>query len=173
MKLKHIAITSILLLSLPALAGVDCKTLKGQTLGASVVKVADGDTATVKLNKKGSRVSVRFYGADTPESEWKGKWPEQPHASKSKQFTISKLKNKKVTVAFTGDGTFSRCVGEIFVNGKSHSEALIKNGHAWWYSKYAPNRQDLRQAQITAQRANKGLWESPNPIAPWTYRHNS
>jgi endonuclease YncB( thermonuclease family) len=61
-------------------------------------------------------------------------------------------------------------VGEIFVNGESHSLALVTHGFAWWYSKYAPNRQDLKSAQYQAKRSKIGLWKDSDALAPWTYR---
>jgi len=170
MELKTIAWLISSLFSYSAVASIDCESLKGQTLEATVFKVADGDTATVKLKILGSKVKVRFYGADTPESEWKGHWPEQPYSVEAKEFTVTKLNNKNVHVAFTGDGTYSRCVGEIFVNGKSHSLALINNGYAWWYSKYAPNRKDLKKAQNSAKRSKIGLWADSDVQAPWDFR---
>jgi endonuclease YncB( thermonuclease family) len=64
-------------------------------------------------------------------------------------------------VTFKGDGTYSRCVGEIFINGKSHSLALIKNGYAWWYSKYDPNRTYSENAHNSAKHSKLGLWATP------------
>ncbi len=163
---------AISLLCHPALSKprVDCSPLKGKTLEAMVVYVADGDTATVKL-KNSKKVEVRFYGADTPESEWKGRWPEQAYSAEAKTFTIAALKNKSVKVKFNGEGTYSRCVGEIYVDNQSHSLALIKEGYAWWYSKYSPSRTDLKQAQAVAKHSKLGLWSNPNAQAPWDFRY--
>jgi endonuclease YncB( thermonuclease family) len=44
----------------------------GKTLDATVVKVADGDTATVRIKVLGSKVKVRFYGVILPNLNGKG-----------------------------------------------------------------------------------------------------
>lgn len=170
MKLKNIALSTLLLLSSSAFAAVDCQSLVGKRHEATIIKVDDGDTATVKLQKQGTSVRVRFFGVDTPESQWADRWPEQPYSAEAKFFTIKQLNNKKVTVKFTGDKTYSRCVGEIFVNGRSHSLALVNGGYAWWYAQYSPNRSDIKRAQASAKSSRKGLWMNQNAIAPWVFR---
>lgn len=152
----------------PVLAKVDCEQLQNRTYSASVIRVSDGDTATVKL-KNTQEVSVRFYGVDTPESAWRGHWPKQAHSSEAKEFT-NLLMNKSVQVIFSGDETYNRCVGEIFVNNISHSLSLVEKGHAWWYSKYAQDRSDLKAAQIKAKNSKVGLWANPKHKAPWNFR---
>ena len=175
MKSKTISWLITSLFSYSVLANVDCESLKGQTFEAAIIKVADGDTATVKLKKSGRNVKVRFFGVDTPETKWSGHWPEQPYSVEAKIFTVTTLNNKNVKVTFTGDRTYSRCVGEIFTNGQSHSLALINGGYAWWYSKYAPNRSDLKDAQVAAKQSKRGLWANSNAQAPWDFRkhHNN
>jgi micrococcal nuclease len=170
MRVKAVTFITTLLFCLPTLAEINCKQLENKTLEATVVNVADGDTATVRLATKGNTLIVRFYGVDTPESEWPGKWPEQAYSSDAKTFTVSALRGKEVSVAFNGDGTYGRCVGEVFVSGRSHSVALLEGGYAWWYARYAPDRHDLADAQVKARLSRKGLWASQHPQEPWLYR---
>lgn len=161
---------SIALFSAGANANINCSALKGKVYDSIITKVADGDTATVKINKLSKNVDVRFFGVDTPESEWKGKWPAQHFSKEAKNFTVNSLRNKKVKVKFDGNGTYGRCVGEIFVNNKSHSLALIEGGYAWWYSSYSKGRMDFKSAQSKAKKSKRGLWAKKNPISPWNYR---
>jgi endonuclease YncB( thermonuclease family) len=171
MKIKAVTLFTTLLFCLPTLAEINCKQLENKTLEATIVNVADGDTATVKLADKGDTLSVRFYGVATPESAWPGKWPEQAYSGEAKAFTVSALRGRDVNVVFNGDGTtYGHCVGEVFVNGRSHSLALLEGGYAWWYARYAPNRQDLADAQVKARLSRKGLWASQHPQEPWFYR---
>lgn len=159
---------ALCLLSTFSFAESKCLTLKNKSVLAKVLKVSDGDTAKVSLIPSRSKISVRFYGVDTPESEWPGKWPAQPYSHQAKSFTASKISNKVVTVKFTGDGTHNRCVGEIFIDDKSLSLLLIENGLGWWYKSYALKRKDLKKAQRRAKRARRGIWSRPVP--PWEYR---
>ncbi|MFT7008623.1 MAG: micrococcal nuclease [Colwellia sp.] len=170
MKIKSIVLTTLILLSSSAIAAVDCPSLAGKSHKATIIKVADGDTATVRLENNGTTVNVRFFGIDTPESKWKDHWKAQHYSAEAKYFTINELQNKKVTVEFSGDETYSRCVGEIFVNGQSHSLALVKGGYAWWYAKYSQNRSDIQRAQASAKHSKIGLWKNPKAIAPWLFR---
>jgi micrococcal nuclease len=168
--MKNLLLLASLALSQFSIASVDCSPLDDGIHSANVVTVSDGDTATVKLIKTGDLVKVRFYGADTPETEWKGKWPAQPFSEEAKAFTINKLSNQLVTIDFNGEGTYSRCVGEIFLNSESLSLALINEGYAWWYNRYAPDRNDLKQAQENAKENKNGLWADNDPQAPWDFR---
>ena len=153
-----------------AFSDVDCNSLAGGLVDAKVVKVKDGDTATVLLPEQGKTIDVRFFGIDTPESQWKGRWPAQSYSKKAKSYTAKKIANRKVEIDFNGKGTWGRCVGEIFVDKDSLSLALVKSGLAWWYEYYAPNRSDLQNAQVQARSSKRGLWEDSNPEAPWDYR---
>lgn len=157
------------LLSQHSLASVDCSTLKNNDRKATVLWVSDGDSAKVRL-RDGQKVDVRFFGVDTPESEWKGKWKEQAHSKKAKGFTKWLIHKKEVTIDFNGESTYGRCVGDIFLNAKSVSKTIIKNGHGWWNKQYAPKRLDLMEAQSVARLQGLGLWVDKNPTPPWEYR---
>ena len=152
-----------------AMAKVDCEVLKGGIHSAKVIKVADGDTATVRLDS-GRSVVVRFYGVDTPEKERAKKWAAQPFSEEPKTFTEERLSDRVVTVKFNGDKTYGRCVGEIFIDDRSHSLALIEGGYAWWYKRYAAKRSDLKRAQENAKANKMGLWAESDPQAPWAFR---
>ena len=47
---------------------------------------------------------------------------------------------------------------------------LVKAGFAWWYQKYAPDDETLKQLEHEAREAKRGLWGDPNPIPPWQWR---
>lgn len=160
----------VVLFSANAFSDVDCNSLAGGLVDAKVVKVKDGDTATVLLSEHGKTIDVRFFGIDTPESQWKGRWPAQRYSKQAKSYTVKKIGNRNVEIDFNGKGTWGRCVGEIFVDKSSLSLELVRNGLAWWYEFYAPSRSDLQKAQAQARSNKKGLWADSNPEAPWDYR---
>lgn len=153
-------------------ATFDCEAQKGKTISAIPFYVSDGDTANFKTEY--GIVDVRYWGVDTPESEWPGRWPAQAYSADAKRYNQKQLGNGKdegtVTIHFTGDKTYKRCVGEVFVNGKSLSLGLIENGYGWWNAKYAPSYVELKQAQAKAMNSKKGLWSDENPETPWDYR---
>lgn len=164
----------MLVISIPNLAysAVDCEALKDGMREGVIVKVADGDTASLKISSNNQIVQVRFFGVDTPESKWTGKWPAQAYSSEAKRFTKSKLLGQEVTVNFNGGGTHHRCVGEIFINGASHSLNIIGGGYGWWYKRFSPQRLDFKHALESARIKRLGLWADSDPVAPWDYRRN-
>ena len=134
-----------------------------------VIFVSDGDTATV-VDERGKKRNIRFYGVDTPESEWPGHWEQQPFSDKAKDFTRKVLKGQSVKVRLTGDVTYGREVGEIYLGQRSVSEMLVEKGLAWWYERYAPNEQRFSNRQKVAKVSGRGLWSQNNPIPPWDWR---
>lgn len=46
---------------------------------------------------------------------------------------------------------------------------MIREGWAVWYRRYAPERDDYREAQIEAQTAGRGMWEGRFDM-PWDWR---
>jgi micrococcal nuclease len=135
----------------------------------TVVAVDDGDTVIVQ-GLSGEIKKIRFYGVDTPESEWEGRWPEQPYSQEAKSFVTKYLLNKEVRVHLTGDVTYSREVGEVFYKDASASKELVRRGLAWWNSKYAAGDIGLKRLENTARKQKHGLWLDAKPTPPWEWR---
>lgn len=165
---KLIATIILCVFAANATAGFNCKQHAGETVSATLSSVSDGDTSS--FHTQYGYVDIRYWGVDTPESEWPERWPAQSHSSKAKQFNQSELSQGRITLKFTGDKTYRRCVAEVFIRGKSLSLSLIENGHGWWNSKYAPDYTELELAQESAKFKKLGLWSHPNPEAPWDFR---
>ena len=47
---------------------------------------------------------------------------------------------------------------------------LLKMGLAWYLPKFAPKRQDYREAEAEARKAKRGLWSDEKPVAPEIWR---
>ena len=126
-----------------------------------VVGISDGDTITV-LNGK-EQVKVRLDGIDCPE---KG----QPWGTKAKQATAKVCFGKVVTVIEKDTDRYGRTIGVIERGGENVNLALVQEGYAWWYRKYAANNKALEAAEKSAKEAKRGLWQDPRPIPPWDWR---
>jgi len=94
-----------------------------------LAKVIDGDTFKVylacsyKLFCKG--VSVRVRGIDTP--ELKSKDPaEKERAKQARQFTRDFLTNRKITLKQCSKDKYFRLLCDVYADGKSLSEELLK-----------------------------------------------
>ncbi len=127
----------------------------------NVVGIIDGDTLDVQQN--GERTRVRLNGVDTPE---KG----QDFGRRAKEFSDDLVKGKDVRVETRGTDKYGRTIGDIFLLDGTHlNQELVKAGLAWWYCRHSSN-QALKQFEIEAREAKRGLWRDPVPIPPWVYR---
>lgn len=133
-----------------------------------VVAVTDGDTAVVETARR-EALRVRFYGIDAPESA-NADWPAQAYAAESTRFMRELIDGKQVRVRLTGERTYKREVGEIFLREQSASAASVAAGMAWWNKKFARKDRRLEQLQIDARAARRGLWRERNPVPPWEHR---
>lgn len=159
---KYFLLTLVLLFSSTAYSA-------SKFINGKIISVSDGDTATL-LSKEGKKLKIRFYGIDTPEKKFPGRWPDQAHWIEAKKFISDMILDKPVTVRLKGEQTYGRHVGEIFFNGYSVNREILRNGWGWWNTKYAPKDLDLKGLQENAKLKGQGLWSNPNAISPWEHR---
>jgi endonuclease YncB( thermonuclease family) len=126
-----------------------------------VIRILDGDTIEVLHEKKPER--IRLYGIDCPE---KG----QAFGQKAKQATSSLLFGKEVKIESHGRNKHRRTLGTVFDGDLNVNQELVKEGWCWWFRKFVPKDQTLKQLEQEAKEAKKGLWTDPNPVPPWLYR---
>lgn len=125
-----------------------------------VVAVLDGDTIEVLVNRQAVR--VRLVQIDAPE---KG----QPYGSRAKQALASLAFRQAATVTEAGRDRYGRVLGTVHVAGVNVNAAMVRQGMAWVYRRYATDPA-LYQAEDAARAARRGLWADPSPAQPWTYR---
>ena len=131
------------------------------TAGDKVIGVKDGDT--IELLRNGQSETVRLYGVDTPEKK-------QAYGERSKQFTSDLVFGRTVQLITHNKDRYGRTVGTIMLpDGRSLNEELVKNGYAWHYTAYSKDRK-LADLEADARRFKRGLWQDPNPVAPWDFR---
>jgi len=144
----------------------DIKIIEGKAL------VVDGDT--IKINSE----KIRFSGIDAPESYYKGrkqfclKGEEKISCGElSKIFLIEKIGNQKVKCEIEAKtDRYKRKLGECFVEGKSLSRILVKNGYAFDYPRYSKKK--YLEEQEYAKANNLGLWDMKFEF-PWNFRKNN
>ena len=113
-------------------------------------------------NGEGER--IRLHGIDCPEKR-------QAFGKKAKQFTSGLVFGKTVTVQDHGRGRYGRTIGEVRLPvGQVLNHELVSAGLVWWYRKYAPDDDTLKQLEAEARQAKRGLWVEPNPMPPWEWR---
>jgi hypothetical protein len=64
---------------------------------------------------------------------------------------------------------YGRTVARIQVDGRDVGVAMVREGHAWQFTRYDQGPV-LRTAQDAARRDRIGLWSSAGAEAPWQWR---
>jgi len=159
-----ISVRHFVLLFVLMLLGV--KT-QAENLSGLVVRVADGDTVTVLVDK--NEIKVRLAGIDAPEKK-------QPYGTASKK-NLSELTYQKVVTLQCGKtDRYKRRVCTVLNGDQDVCLAQIQSGMAWWYRKYAreqtkEERASYAAAEEDARLAQRGLWSDNDPAPPWEWRH--
>lgn len=130
-------------------------------ISGKAVKIADGDTFTLLFNN-GFEVRVRLDGIDTPEKR-------QSFSGVAKKALSNLIFKKQVEVYYNKKDGYGRVLGEIHINGLIVNQELLRQGLAWHYIKYSDD-EHLALLEKIARENKIGLWQDPNPIAPWNFR---
>lgn len=135
-------------------------TLQTQQLEGKVVKVADGDTFTMLVNKE--QIKIRLHGIDCPEKS-------QDFGNVAKTFLSDMVAGKLVKVKKMDTDRYGRTIGMVFIEGKNVNEELLRAGLAWHY-KYYDKNPEWDKLEEDARVAKSGLWSMADPVAPWEWR---
>lgn len=140
---------------------------------ADVIEVTDGDTLsvvhkgngnTLSLLNKGKKVKIRLNGIDAPEKK-------QAYGTEAHLHACGLATRQTITVWVGGKDRYGRIIAEVILpDGRSLNHEMVKAGMAWWYRQYAPNDAILAQLEAKAKDEKRGLWSTPDPLAPWEWR---
>lgn len=155
-----LSVLIILLLSGRCLADFD----------GTVVKVLDGDS--LKVSSSGRLVTVRLYGVDCPELKKTSRERSQPFGRAARDFVVREAKGEVVTVVPVEKKRGRLVAKVILTDGRVLNRELLARGLAWWYHLYC---RDPKWAALEARARIKreGLWQDPNPVPPWVFRHKA
>jgi endonuclease YncB( thermonuclease family) len=112
---------------------------------------------------------IRLAGIDAPKRK-------QPFGRKSKQYLAAQIAGQEVSVDWHKLDRYHRIVGKIIHDGKDVDLAMVRAGLAWWYRHYAheqspADRLLYEDAENKAKAEGQGLWQDPDPMPPWQWRH--
>ena len=110
----------------------------GTAIVSKVTSIYDGDTFRVNISGWpdiiGQRIPVRVNGVDTPEMRGKCRL-EVELARKAKKVTVAMLRNgSKIELRNIKRGKYFRVVADVFVDGKSLAEELLRQKLAYRYT---------------------------------------
>ncbi len=131
-------------------------------MSGRVLKVADGDTITI-VDKRGEKQKIRFFGIDSPEFD-------QAYYRAARNTMTKLVSGQTVTIDVKDTDRYGRTVGVVYVNGQNVNEKMVRSGYAWWYRRYDPENQALKEAQKQARAEGLGLWQDADPMPPWEWR---
>jgi endonuclease YncB( thermonuclease family) len=164
-------IVSLFLIS-PCFAKEPIRSIEG-----IVIKVSDGDTIQV-MDSLGTKVKVRFYGIDCPETEKSNKKtghvskPGQPYGEKAFRALQGKLKHQKVKLDVMAVDRYGRTVSIVWIGNRNINLEMVQEGYAWAYKQYLdrPHASEYIEAEEQARAKRLGLWQQNNPQPPWEFR---
>lgn len=162
----------LLLFSIPCFAKEPVRIIEG-----TVIKVSDGDTIQV-TDSFGTKVKVRFYGIDAPETEKSNKRtghiskPGQPYGEEAFQALKSKLQRQEVRLDVMDVDRYGRTVSIVWLGSRNINREMVSEGWAWAYRQYLdrPHASEYIQAEEQARSRKLGLWKQSNPQPPWEFR---
>ena len=136
--------------------------LIGQNVSSNTVHVIDGDT--IKIGNK----KIRFSGIDAPElNQYCFKNGKKILCGVlAKKALVKKIGNKIPKCVIEGKDIYKRILAECFVNEKSLSKFLVRNGYAFAYIKYSKK---FIQDEEFARKNKLGLWSMKFDY-PWEFR---
>jgi len=136
-----------------------------RVLEGRVVGVTDGDTLTLLVDRE--PVRVRLAQIDAPESG-------QPYGRQAKAALSALAFAKRARVEVVDTDRYGRTVGEVFVDEVDLNREMVREGHAWAYTKYS-HTTEIIALEDAARAAKKGLWALPESQRepPWLWRHPS
>lgn len=127
----------------------------------NVVHVTDGDT--VLVSKGGRTVTVRLAEIDAPEDG-------QPGGDEAREALSRMVAGRLVSVDERDVDRYGRVVAHLAVDGLDAGEEMLRQGYAWHFTRYSDDAR-LAELEEGARAARLGIWGTPDPIAPWDYRH--
>jgi len=133
-----------------------------QNVFSNILEVVDGDTIKIDNEK------IRFSGIDAPELNQNCIKNEKKVSCGilAKEALIKKIGNKIPKCINEGKDIYKRTLAECFVNGKSLSKFLVRNGYAFAYRKYSKK---FIEDERFAKENKLGLWSMKFQY-PWQFR---
>src|SRR3954470_21671056 len=131
-----------------------------ETYTGKVVRISDGDTLTLLVDRK--QIKVRLTEIDAPESH-------QAFGQRSRQSLADMCAAQPAIVRSSGKDKYGRVLGRVECKGMDANSEQVRRGMAWVYDRYVTDR-SLYALQSEARTAQLGLWADKTPTAPWVWR---
>lgn len=143
------------------------KDLGGEVVRLRLGQGTDGDSL-VAITERRESLRIRLVGIDAPERA-------QPHGPEARKALESKLRGEEFEATLLKRDNFGRWLVVVKVDGNDLGEWMLRQGHAWYFRKYARDipgqlRGTYERAEAEARKAQRGLWALPSAEEPWEFR---
>lgn len=137
--------------------------LKYQIFSAKVIRIMDGDT--MEALYKNRPIKIRLAHIDCPE-----KRSSQPFNNQAKKALSDLCFGQQVTICTQNSDRYGRLIA-VIINLKKQvvNQEMIKRGMAWHFKRYSSDPL-YAKLELEARKNRVGLWQAPNPVAPWEWR---
>lgn len=147
-----------------------CSAARTATLTGTAERITDGDTMRIRSADR-TTTTIRLAGIDAPEKK-------QPYGRAAGRRFAALCLGKSVEADFRATDRYGRTVARVRCDGNDAGRTLIAEGLAWHYARYAKTqpREEARAdaaAEAAARVSKLGLWDDPEPQAPWDFRKAS
>ena len=135
------------------------------------VYVVDGDSINCRIDGREQR--VRLYAIDAPEAEQEG----GPEAAATLERMV--YANGPLLIEAYATDQYGRIVGLLYPQrngrGDSINVRMVREGHAYAYTRFGGRELGVNEAQKRAQGARVGVWKSNRSGGerPWHFRRRS
>lgn len=148
------------------LAGIGRALQTNQPGLYAISHFVDGDTIVVNMN--GHDETIRFVGADTPETH-KPNTPVQCYGPEAASYTKQRIGNKRVQLVSdplsTDRDRYNRLLRYVYLpDGTNLNQELIAKGYAFYYPYFPFTKStDFELAEKQAISFHLGLWKKCQP----------
>ncbi len=145
------------------LAGLCARWCVVALLLGMCVQVHDGDTISVLVNNKLTR--IRVASIDSPELG-------QAFGEEAKAFMKSLCYRRQVMLAPLEIDHYGRLVARVYLpDGRNAGREMVANGYAWYFGRYHAD-ENFKNLELKARSGRLGLWIAPKPMPPWLWRQS-
>ncbi|EKU96970.1 micrococcal nuclease-like nuclease [Leptolyngbya sp. PCC 7375] len=154
-------------------AAIDSATGSQNTEWYQVVEGSIYDGDTLRVERGGEELKIRFCGVDSPEIEQPGGIEARDHLR-----SLVAQGDDFIRVVPIEKDQYKRAVADLFIVKSDGSEVhlnsqMVMDGHAYHYERYSgncPQPEVLVMAENIAKEQSAGVWSNPDAEKPWDYR---
>jgi endonuclease YncB( thermonuclease family) len=145
----------------------------GRIIDGMVKAVYDGDTVLLTTREE-SRLKVRLYGIDAPETRKPDK-AGQPYGEVARRTLMYKIMGRQVSAEIMDIDQYKRAVAVIRYAGRDINREMVGEGMAWAYRQYLQGTYEAEYigSENRARSRRAGLWQDAQPQPPWEFRNGN